>query len=297
MTPTARLRTIMCLMDWGILLLKKMRFELLKYAGECFGPETGLYYLRARYYDPSMGRFLNEDTVEGQINNPLTQNIYTYVGNNPLKYTDPSGKCFWDACVLEGAAAAALVEGAIFVIGASSILIWNHSNAAPVEVPRTDAPQLTVIQGGKNNKSNSNQTKPVAPPVTQTDKNEDRNKDRLILYHYTTKKGYEGIMSSGVIYPSTTAKRPKDARLGDGVYFTDVAPNSISYKELSQILYLNENQTQNTLYYVAIDVTDLVLEYGRAHIFATLTDTPLKITGRVVSGGFNNGTNSRNLTP
>ncbi|WP_379143213.1 polymorphic toxin-type HINT domain-containing protein, partial [Paenibacillus sp. sgz500992] len=52
---------------------------------------TGLYYLRARYYDPSIGRFLNEDTVEGQIDNPLSQNLYTYVSNNPLIYTDPTG--------------------------------------------------------------------------------------------------------------------------------------------------------------------------------------------------------------
>ncbi len=62
-----------------------------KYAGEIYDEETGLYYLRARYYDPSIGRFLNEDTVEGQIDNPLSQNLYTYVSNNPLIYTDPTG--------------------------------------------------------------------------------------------------------------------------------------------------------------------------------------------------------------
>ncbi|WP_438498618.1 RHS repeat-associated core domain-containing protein, partial [Paenibacillus sp. IHBB 3054] len=62
-----------------------------KYAGEVYDEETGLYYLRARYYDPSIGRFLNEDTVEGQIDNPLSQNLYTYVSNNPLIYTDPTG--------------------------------------------------------------------------------------------------------------------------------------------------------------------------------------------------------------
>ncbi|MGG1638770.1 RHS repeat domain-containing protein [Paenibacillus sp. NRS-1760] len=62
-----------------------------KYAGEEFDNETGLYYLRARYYDPTMGRFLNEDTYEGDITNPLTLNLYTYVVNNPLIYSDPSG--------------------------------------------------------------------------------------------------------------------------------------------------------------------------------------------------------------
>ncbi|WP_239711536.1 RHS repeat-associated core domain-containing protein [Paenibacillus sp. 19GGS1-52] len=62
-----------------------------KYTVELYDEETGLYYLRARYYDPSMGRFLNEDTYEGQIDNPLSQNLYTYVSNNPLMYADPSG--------------------------------------------------------------------------------------------------------------------------------------------------------------------------------------------------------------
>jgi RHS repeat-associated protein len=43
-----------------------------KYIGEIYDAETGLYYLRARYYDPSVDRFLNEDTYEGDITNPLS---------------------------------------------------------------------------------------------------------------------------------------------------------------------------------------------------------------------------------
>ncbi|MDF2804183.1 MAG: hypothetical protein K0S61_4088, partial [Anaerocolumna sp.] len=62
-----------------------------KYAGEVYDEETGLYYLRARYYDPALGRFINEDSVEGQVNNPLSLNLYTYCYNNPTKYIDPSG--------------------------------------------------------------------------------------------------------------------------------------------------------------------------------------------------------------
>ncbi|NUU62890.1 hypothetical protein HPT30_21305 [Paenibacillus sp. JW14] len=37
-----------------------------------YDEKTGLYYLRARYYDPSIGQFLNEDTYKGQIDNPLS---------------------------------------------------------------------------------------------------------------------------------------------------------------------------------------------------------------------------------
>ncbi|WP_228064160.1 RHS repeat-associated core domain-containing protein, partial [Streptococcus acidominimus] len=52
---------------------------------------TGLDYLRARYYDSQAGTFLTEDSYQGQLTNPLSQNRYAYVHNNPVNYTDPSG--------------------------------------------------------------------------------------------------------------------------------------------------------------------------------------------------------------
>lgn len=62
-----------------------------KYSGEFWDDTTGLQYLRARWYDPSMGRFINKDTYEGDMTNPLSLNLYTYVSNNPLRFADPSG--------------------------------------------------------------------------------------------------------------------------------------------------------------------------------------------------------------
>ncbi|WP_339274060.1 RHS repeat-associated core domain-containing protein [Paenibacillus sp. FSL W8-0426] len=64
----------------------------LRYAGEYWDETTGLQYLRARWYDPSVGRFITEDTFEGEATNPLSLHLYTYVENNPLQYVDPSGK-------------------------------------------------------------------------------------------------------------------------------------------------------------------------------------------------------------
>nr|WP_285860591.1 MULTISPECIES: RHS repeat-associated core domain-containing protein [Paenibacillus] len=53
--------------------------------------DNGLYYAQARYYNPEAGRFISEDTYEGNILNPLSQNLYTYTQNNPMGYVDPSG--------------------------------------------------------------------------------------------------------------------------------------------------------------------------------------------------------------
>ncbi|MGQ7506823.1 RHS repeat-associated core domain-containing protein, partial [Streptococcus suis] len=52
---------------------------------------TGLDYLRARYYDSQAGIFLTADTYPGSQTDPLSQNLYAYVQNNPANYTDPSG--------------------------------------------------------------------------------------------------------------------------------------------------------------------------------------------------------------
>ena len=53
--------------------------------------DTELDYLRARYYDSQGGTFLTEDSYPGEDTDPLSQNLYSYVQNNPVNYTDPSG--------------------------------------------------------------------------------------------------------------------------------------------------------------------------------------------------------------
>ena len=62
-----------------------------RYCGEYFDTETGTIYLRARYYQASIGRFTQRDTVAGKLGDPLSLNLYTYCHNNPLLYLDPSG--------------------------------------------------------------------------------------------------------------------------------------------------------------------------------------------------------------
>ncbi len=62
------------------------------YAGEQYDPDAGLYYLRARYYDPANGRFMTHDLYEGNPYEPVTLHRYLYAGANPVMYADPSGK-------------------------------------------------------------------------------------------------------------------------------------------------------------------------------------------------------------
>ena len=64
----------------------------LGFAGELADP-SGLLYLRARWYDPQTGRFLTTDPVEGDPTSPVSLNAYMYGAANPVRFTDPSGKC------------------------------------------------------------------------------------------------------------------------------------------------------------------------------------------------------------
>lgn len=66
-------------------------YNTIGYTGQILDPKTGLMDYNARWYNPNVGRFTTEDTYEGEIANPLSQNLYTYVTNNPIGYTDPSG--------------------------------------------------------------------------------------------------------------------------------------------------------------------------------------------------------------
>ena len=104
-----------------------------RYSGEYLDLSSGTYYLRARYYDPTIGRFLSEDTHWNTSNSiygddPLmlnkytaapdiaaitqSSNLYAYCGNNPIIYVDKDGHIF----MLVTAAIGAVVGGAVGAI-------------------------------------------------------------------------------------------------------------------------------------------------------------------------------------
>ena len=73
-----------------------------KYTDQELDPSTGLYFYKARYYDAHLGRFIQPDTLVSNPYVPAAWNRYTYVMNNPLKYTDPTGHEAWDAGFVPG---------------------------------------------------------------------------------------------------------------------------------------------------------------------------------------------------
>lgn len=62
-----------------------------RYCGEYYDKETEEIYLRARYYQPAVGRFLTRDTYTGEEDEPLRLHLYTYCENDGINCIDPSG--------------------------------------------------------------------------------------------------------------------------------------------------------------------------------------------------------------
>jgi len=96
------------------------------FTGREYDNETKMYYYRARYYDPSSGRFIQHDPHPGKLRLPLSvTNKYTYAGNNPLMYRDPAGLNFFDDLfdfVFVGAAAIMNLVVGIFTLDIARII-------------------------------------------------------------------------------------------------------------------------------------------------------------------------------
>jgi RHS repeat-associated protein len=79
-----------------------------RFTGQIEDAAIGLYFYNARFYDPYLGRFISADTVVPEPGNPQSLNRFSYVGNNPLKYVDPSGHFPWGPVI-----AGAVVVGGV----------------------------------------------------------------------------------------------------------------------------------------------------------------------------------------
>jgi len=135
-----------------------------RYCGECYDKETGLYYLRARYYDPQLGRFINEDSFEGQVDDPLSLNLYTYCENEPLMHSDPTGHFVFAIPAAIGA-----VEWAV-----GTVITATTAYVAGSEI------------GTRINKSK-------VEPIAVTNRDTDKEDKITYIYRYTDKFDYQSL--------------------------------------------------------------------------------------------------------
>ncbi len=108
----------------------------LRYRGYYYDSETGLYYLKSRFYDPTTGRFVNADSqLSASEDSVQGTNLYTYCFNNPVNMSDSSGN--WPKFLRNLVATVATVVG---TFTASRSVVWvaaeiamDKANANPTE--------------------------------------------------------------------------------------------------------------------------------------------------------------------
>ena len=95
-----------------------------RYRGYVYDEETGLYYLRSRYYNPVWGRFISADALLGKtgallgdVGLTFGHNLFVYCGNNPIIYDDQEG-AFWNLVI--GAVVGAVVGAAVGAVASAA---------------------------------------------------------------------------------------------------------------------------------------------------------------------------------
>ena len=274
----------------------------------------GLIYMNARFFVPEIGRFAAPDSIVPDATNPQSLNRYSYVENNPMGFTDPSGNCrritiyglfgsFSLPCI--GAPTAPLLPSNQLT---TDVQQWA-ANLAPRaqsawsrftgQLQRktqvtTDIVQEFFAAVGRNVHPAPDPEEYQIDIAPIPDVNQDDDREREILYHYTTIVGMESIVETLTIYPSTGLR---NARYGNGQYFTDISPKETTLAtapELSYALYGGGLQWRKVMGYVAIDVTGLEISqvssvYGRRFpnrfFYLYSSDEDLDLTGRLVGYG------------
>lgn len=104
-----------------------------KFTDQEYDASSGLYNYDARLYDPVVGRFVTADSIVEDFFTPQTLNRYTYVRNNPLRYTDPTGhETTGEVIKRKGEAAAAAGKNVTAYAWAFAEAAWTFFGAESV---------------------------------------------------------------------------------------------------------------------------------------------------------------------
>ena len=116
-----------------------------RYRGYYYDTETELYFLQTRYYDPEVCRFISQDSVEYADPNTINGlNLYAYCVNNPVMYTDPSGRFVFTTAMLIGL----LIGAAIGAVAGGYIAGEKASEAGATGWELFGWTLLGVVGGG-----------------------------------------------------------------------------------------------------------------------------------------------------
>ncbi len=138
-----------------------------RYRGYYYDTETELYYLNSRYYNPEWRRFINADGLLGANQDIFGYNLYIYVSNNPIVFSDYSGDV---ALALTGVAASlGMIAGAIAVgaVGAALLLVGVGAVEGSINAYKNVKKAVKNTKKKSNNDVNNHNVYTLYDPLTQ----------------------------------------------------------------------------------------------------------------------------------
>ena len=130
-----------CVVDSSTTNTELANLNPFRYRSYYYDTETNLYFLKTRYYDPELGRFMTIDDISYLDPDSINGlNLYAYCKNNPIKYADPNGTfAFTTALLISicigaaiGAVTGAAISGAMYALehGGTDSFSWQGFGAA-----------------------------------------------------------------------------------------------------------------------------------------------------------------------
>lgn len=244
------------------------------FQGQQYDPASGDYYLRARYYDPTIGRFLSPDPFDGLDAEPISLHRYLYASNDPVNRVDPSGEddfSLGGQLETEGVAAE---EDATLSPAIAKSLAYAGARANLINARSTIT--LAAVAAGLFLGSTSETKDP---------------EQRQVLFHYTSAVNAASIAADEAII-ATPQFNPS---LPSGAYASDISPIDPGWTQrgLSRLFY-GDNPTHDTSWYVEIDNSDPYLGgfrpliyQGHPHFFVKDFPAGLPVPVKVLSIGIN----------
>ena len=150
---------------WGNLTLCEETVEnRFKFNGQQYDPISQQYYLRARYYNPVIARFTQEDTYRGD-----GLNLYAYCRNNPVYYTDPSGhSCDKDATQRRPDGSDSFADQLAQHVADEIAFNQEHGLTTQYDTPQAEAANRRVEQ---DSQTDTSANRPSNPEAVEPDTN------------------------------------------------------------------------------------------------------------------------------
>ena len=126
-----------------------------RYRGYCYDDETGLYYLKSRYYDPEVGRFITIDDVSYIAPETINGlNLYAYCGNNPVMYTDTEGTAkWWQFWKWDWKKIGMIALSVVEIVGGIALIVVSHGSALGIGLGLIGTGAGSIISGVMNENS------------------------------------------------------------------------------------------------------------------------------------------------